>query len=61
LSEFLDGYLELDVDVRGLCDPHDVGQLYCEAGGLVQVVHGEDLHARGADHHLSLVNVGALK
>ena len=61
ILDSLDGDFKVDVDLGVPGDAHDVGELDGEPRGLVEVVDGQDLHARGADHHLGLVHVRALK
>ena len=57
----LDGDFKVDVDLGIPGDADNVGEFDGEPRGLVEVVHGQDLHARGADHHLGLVHVRALE
>ena len=52
--------LELDVDFHLLGDLDDLGQLDGQPSGLLQIGHGQNLHPRGSDQNLGLVNFCSL-
>ena len=59
-KKILQWNFKLDIKMCFSCHSHDVGKFARQSGGLVQVINGQDLEARGPNHHLSLIDVGPL-